>query len=90
MTANSTSSVAESTSNTVDPDAPERRANDDELSAGFQSDLAVDERVWGMAAAASARPGSMPADTEVRSGRFAELIANAVAFRSRRSNRAGW
>jgi hypothetical protein len=25
-----------------------------------------------------------------RSGRFAELIANAVAFRSRRSNRAGW
>jgi hypothetical protein len=25
-----------------------------------------------------------------RSGRFAELIADVVAFRSRRSNRAGW
>jgi hypothetical protein len=74
MTAKSLSSVAESTSNTVDP---ERRANDDELSAGFQSDLAVDGRLWGLAA-------------EVRIGRFAELIANAVAFSSRRSNREGW
>jgi hypothetical protein len=83
MTAKSPSSVAESTSNTVDPDAQERRANDDELSAGFQSDLAVDGRVWGLAALGSARPGPMPADTEVRTGRFAEMIAHAVAAGNR-------
>jgi hypothetical protein len=90
MTASSPSSVAESISNTVDPDAQERRANDDELSAGFQSDVAVNERVWGMAATGSVRPGPMPAETEAHSGRFAELIADAVAFRSRRSNLEGW
>ena len=43
MTANSPSSVAEATSKTIHPDAQERRASDDELSAGFQSDLVVDE-----------------------------------------------
>jgi hypothetical protein len=42
------------------------------------------------AAVGSVRPGPTPADAELRIGRFAELIANAVAFRSRRSNRAGW
>ena len=42
MTANSPSSVAESASNTIDPDAKERRANDDGLGAGFQADLAID------------------------------------------------
>jgi hypothetical protein len=90
MTASSPDSVAESTSNTVDPDAQERRANDDELSAGLQSDLAVDERVWGSAAAGSVQPGPMPPETEAHGGRFAELIADAVAFRSRRSNLEGW
>ncbi len=79
MTASSPSSVAESISNTVEA-AQERRANDDELSAGFQSDLAVNERVWGMAATGSVRPGPMPAETEAHSGRFAELIADAVRF----------
>jgi sugar diacid utilization regulator len=43
MTANSRSSVAESVSSTTDPDARARRANDGELSAGFQSDQTVDE-----------------------------------------------
>jgi sugar diacid utilization regulator len=43
MTAHSPSSVAESASSTIDPDARARRANDGELSAGFQSDLAIDE-----------------------------------------------
>ena len=79
MIANSPGSVAESTSNSVGPDATERRANGDERSAGFQSELAADERVWGLAAVGSVRPGPRPADTEVRIGRFAELIANAVA-----------
>jgi sugar diacid utilization regulator len=43
MTANSPSWVAESASGSIDPDAHARRANDGELSAGFHSDLAIDE-----------------------------------------------
>jgi hypothetical protein len=37
----------------------------------------VDGGVWGLAAVGSVRPGPMPADTELRIGRFAELIAAA-------------
>ena len=40
--------------------------------------IVVDGRVWGLAAVGSVRPGPMPADTEVRISRFAELIATAV------------
>jgi GAF domain len=40
--------------------------------------ILVDGRVWGLAAVGSLQPGPMPADTEVRIGRFAELIATAV------------
>src|SRR5271169_4408598 len=40
--------------------------------------IIVDGRVWGSAAVGSLQPGPMPADTEVRIGRFAELIAAAV------------
>ena len=43
MTANSPSSVAESASSSIDPDAQARRANDGEPSAGFPSDQTVDE-----------------------------------------------
>jgi sugar diacid utilization regulator len=43
MTVNSPISVAESASSTTDPDAQAGRANDGELSAGFQSDLTIDE-----------------------------------------------
>jgi sugar diacid utilization regulator len=38
----------------------------------------VDGRVCGLAAVGSMRPGPMPADTEVRIGHFAELIATAL------------
>jgi sugar diacid utilization regulator len=38
----------------------------------------VDGRVWGLAAVGSVQPGPMPADIEVRIGRFAELIATAL------------
>ena len=38
----------------------------------------VDGRVWGLAAVGSARPGRMPADTEVRISRFAELVGSVV------------
>jgi sugar diacid utilization regulator len=40
--------------------------------------IIVDGRVWGLAAVGSLQPGPMPADTEVRIGRFAELTATAV------------
>ena len=43
MTANSPSWVAESASSTIDPDAQARRASDGELSAGFHSDVTIDE-----------------------------------------------
>jgi sugar diacid utilization regulator len=37
--------------------------------------IIVDGRVWGLATVGSLQPGPMPADTEVRISRFAELIA---------------
>jgi hypothetical protein len=43
MTAHSPSWVAESASSTIDPDARAGRASGAELSAGFQSDLTIDE-----------------------------------------------
>ena len=43
MTATSPSSVAESASGTIDPDAQARRANEGEPSAGFPSDLTIDD-----------------------------------------------
>ena len=43
MTADSTSWVAESASSTIDPDARAGLASDGEPSAGFQSDVTIDE-----------------------------------------------
>ena len=43
MTASSPSWVAESASSTIDPDVQARRASDGERSAGFQSDLTIDD-----------------------------------------------
>jgi sugar diacid utilization regulator len=43
MTATSPSWVAASASSTIDPDVQASRANDGELSAGFQSDLTIDQ-----------------------------------------------
>ena len=43
MTAHSPSSVAESASSTIDPDAQARRANEGEPSAGCQSDVTIDD-----------------------------------------------
>jgi chloramphenicol 3-O-phosphotransferase len=40
--------------------------------------IIIDGRVWGLAAVGSLQHGPMPADTELRIGRFAELIATAV------------
>ena len=48
------------------------------VSAAVGVPIIVDGRVWGLAAVGSMQPGPMPADTEVRISRFAELIATAV------------
>jgi sugar diacid utilization regulator len=40
--------------------------------------IIVDGRVWGLAAVGSVQPGPMPADTEVRISRSAELVATAL------------
>jgi len=40
--------------------------------------IIVDGQVWGLAAVGSLQRGPMPADTELRIGRFAELTATAV------------
>jgi len=48
------------------------------VSAAVGVPIIVDGRVWGLAAVGSLRPGPMPADTEVRISRFAELFATAL------------
>jgi uncharacterized protein YoaH (UPF0181 family) len=48
------------------------------VSAAVGVRIIVDGRVWGLAAVGSVQPGPMPADTEVRIGRFAELFATAL------------
>jgi sugar diacid utilization regulator len=48
------------------------------VSAAVAVPIIVDSRVWGLAAVGSLQPGPMPADTEVRISRFAELIATAL------------
>jgi PucR C-terminal helix-turn-helix domain/GAF domain/GGDEF-like domain len=40
--------------------------------------VSVDGRLWGLAAVGSVGPGPMPADTEARISRFAELVATAL------------
>ncbi|HEY6573451.1 MAG TPA: GAF domain-containing protein, partial [Mycobacterium sp.] len=40
--------------------------------------IIVDGRVWGLATVGSAHPGPMPADTEMRITRFAQLAATAL------------
>src|SRR6476469_4265169 len=46
--------------------------------AAVAAPIIVDSRVWGLAAVGSLQHGPMPADTEVRISRFAELTATAV------------
>ena len=48
------------------------------VSAAVGVPIIVDARVWGLAAVGSVQHGPMPADTEVRISRFAELIATAL------------
>jgi sugar diacid utilization regulator/uncharacterized protein YoaH (UPF0181 family) len=48
------------------------------VSAAVGVPIIVDGRVWGLAAVGTLQRRPMPADTEVRIGRFAELIATAL------------
>jgi sugar diacid utilization regulator/uncharacterized protein YoaH (UPF0181 family) len=48
------------------------------VSAAVGVPIIVDGRVWGLAAVGTLQPGPMPAGTEARIGRFAELIATAL------------
>jgi signal transduction histidine kinase len=41
--------------------------------------IVVEKRLWGMAVVGSSRPEPLPADTEVRLGDFADLVATAIA-----------
>jgi sugar diacid utilization regulator len=70
MSANSSSSGAESASSTIDPDAQARRANDGELSARFQSDVTIDE---------VATDGRLTAE-EFRNERFDESVDSAQLY----------
>jgi sugar diacid utilization regulator len=70
MSANSSSSGAESASSTIDPDAQARRANDGELSARFQSDVTIDE---------VATDGRLTAE-EFRNERFDESVDSAKLY----------
>jgi sugar diacid utilization regulator len=54
------------------------RARDAGVRAAVGVPIIVDGRVWGVAGVGSMRPGPMPADTEARISRFAELVASAV------------
>ena len=58
---------------------PDRHIDDkSNVRAAVGVPIIVDGRVWGLAAVGSLQPGPMPADTEVRIGRFAELLATAL------------
>jgi sugar diacid utilization regulator len=54
------------------------RAREVGVRAAVGVPIIVDGRVWGLAAVGSLQPGPMPADTEVRIGGFAELVATAL------------
>ena len=66
------------------------RARDAGVRAAVGVPIIIDGRVWGMAGVGSMRPGPMPADTEVRLSRFAELIAAALVAGYRDEQRRGF
>ena len=74
----------ESASSTIDPDAQARRANDGEPSAGFQSDLTIDEdAVDGLLTAeepADGRPHKSVDSTQLYA-KYRRLAAEQAALR---------
>jgi sugar diacid utilization regulator len=70
MTAHSPSSGGESANSTIDPDAHTKRASDGELSAGFQSEVTIDE---------DAVDGRLTAE-EFATERFDESVDNVALY----------
>jgi len=62
--------------NVAGPIASRARAAGVRATVGVR--IIIDSRMWGLAAVGSLQQRPLPADTEVRIGRFAELIATAV------------
>src|SRR5271168_4415512 len=84
MTVNSSRSRAESASTTGDPDVQARRANDDELGTGFQSDLTIDEdAVDGLLTAAEHADGRSheSVDSAQLFAKYRRLVAEQAALR---------
>jgi sugar diacid utilization regulator len=84
MTTNSPSSDAEPASSTIDPDAQATRANDGARSAGFQSDLTIDEdAVDGLFTAEEPADGRPPAsvDSTQLYAKYRRLAAEQAAWR---------
>jgi PAS domain S-box-containing protein len=48
--------------------------------------IVVEAQVWGMAAVGSSAPEPLPADTEARSGDFADLVATSIANAATRAD----
>jgi sugar diacid utilization regulator len=84
MTAYSPSSVAESASSTIDPDAQARPASDGELSAGFQSDLTIDQDAVDGLLTAEEPAGGRPhesVDSAQLYAKYRRLAAEQAALR---------
>ena len=83
MTTYSPSVVAESASSTINPDAQARRANDGEPSAGFQSDLTIDEDAVGglLTAEECAAEFDENLDDGKLSAKYRRLAAEQAALR---------
>src|SRR6476660_9013511 len=85
MTANLPSSAAESPSSTIDPDAQARRANDAELSAGFQSDPTIDEDAVDALVTAEELAAAAEFDENLDGGKlyaeYRRLVAEQAALR---------
>jgi hypothetical protein len=85
MTATSPTAVAESASSTIDPDAQAGRANDGELSAGFQSDLTIDEHAVDALLTAEELAAAAEFDENLDGGtlyaEYRRLVAEQAALR---------
>jgi sugar diacid utilization regulator len=85
MTATSPGWVAESASNTIDPDVQASRANDGELSAAFQSELTIDEHAVDALVTAEELAAAAEFDESLDGGtlyaEYRRLVAEQAALR---------
>jgi hypothetical protein len=85
MTSTSPSWVVESASSTIDPDAQARRANDGERSAGFHSDVTIDEHAVDALLTAEELAAAAEFDENLDGGKlyaeYRRLVAEQAALR---------